>query len=96
VSTTPDEPSPETCSSSPGYAPGQNYATSPSASEYYPDRLSQFVLVTGIQPRVMSVLPLPVLSGSAQLCLAGTLKLQLWPRRPGKPEVNVIRSQASL
>ena len=26
ASTTPDEPSPETCSSSPDYAPGQNYA----------------------------------------------------------------------
>ena len=44
----------------------------------------------------MCVLPLPVLPGSAQLCLAGTLKLQREPRRPGKPEVNVIRSQASL
>ena len=51
MSTTPDEPSPATFSSSPGYAPGPNYATSPNASEYYSDRLSQFVLVTGIQPR---------------------------------------------
>ena len=47
ASTTPDEPSPATCSNSPGYAPGQNYATSPSASEYYPDRLSQFVQSPG-------------------------------------------------
>jgi hypothetical protein len=50
----------------------------------------------GFSRGVMSVLPLPVSSGSAQLCLAGTLKLQLYPRRPGKPEMKVIRSQASL
>jgi hypothetical protein len=71
VSTTPDEPSPETCSSSPGYAPGQNYATSPSASEYYPGRLSQFVLVTGIQPRGDVRAPAAGIVRSAQLCLAG-------------------------
>ena len=31
----------------------------------------------GFSRGAMSMLPLPVLSGSAQLCLAGTLKLQL-------------------
>ena len=68
------------------------------ALSLFPEAGEPDTAVTGIQPREgMSMLPLPVLSGGgATPPAARTRKLQPWPRRPGKPEVNVRRSQTSL